>query len=129
MKTTCMNCLYYHKCLDDSGSNYHIHDYCEQLGRSIGNIFKGPLNSNLEFLSNFTNYFPIYNDLEIGDAYCYLFEPSNPFISDDYFEANKEEDIKILLKCVDELIYNYDENGNSPYTLDFLKSLIDKYGM
>lgn len=101
MKKTCMNCKYFHGCLSDEGANYHVHDYCEKLGQVIGNIYKSDLNRDLDFITQGTDYFAMCDDIETGDAYCYLFKETNPAYSDVYFDKNINLNKEIFRKCLD----------------------------
>lgn len=126
MKKTCMNCVYFHGCLSDEGSNYHIHNYCDQLGRSIGNIFKSPLNKDLEVVSGFIDYFPLCDDIETGDAYCYLFEATNPTYNEEYFKKNKETNRETLKKCINMLLSDSEVLNEEK---DWYLSLKEKYDL
>ena len=129
MKKTCMNCIYYCGCLSDDSSNYHIHDYCKRFGESLSNFVSSELNRDLGELCNYTSQLIIYNDVEIGDACCYMFQPKNPMVSDELFNRNKVYNIETLLKCIDELLNAYDEDNeeNNPYSKEYLQRLKLKY--
>ena len=81
MKKTCMNCTKYHATLASNDGAFHIHDWCEQ--------WKTVLNASA--LANKLDYeCPFYDDLETGDAFCYMFEPvDEPAYPDEWFEKNK----------------------------------------
>ena len=126
MKQTCMNCKYYCGCLADESSGLHIHNYCFAWKKDMSNLFKSDLNSVTNDLCDVTNKICMYDDLETGEAYCYNFKPTNPYNSDEWFENNKKENIKVLLSCVDELLEDYSEN-ESPIEKTVLLELKEKY--
>ena len=126
MKETCMNCIYFSGCLADESSGYHIHNYCFAWRKELTNLFKSEVNTVTNNLCDLTNKICMYDDVETGDACCYRFAPTNPFNKDEFFDNNKKENIKTLLKCVDELLEDYAED-ESPLSKEMLLELKDKY--
>lgn len=132
MKKTCMNCVYYYSCLGDPSSEFHIHDYCSAWKQEIGMRYKSELNKTLEDLSYGTNYFPIYDDIETGDAYCYMFQSKNPVTDDSVFENNKNENKKVLLKCINNYLEEMESFTPDEADLTFKETLLklkDKYNI
>ena len=82
MKKTCMNCRWYHFTLADE-DDFHIHAWCEQWQTVLHGY---ALADRWEYSS------PYYDDLETGDAFCYMFEPKDkPAFPDEWFDRNKAE--------------------------------------
>ena len=104
MKETCMNCAYFSGCLVDETNDCHIHNYCFAWKREMVNLFHSEVNTITNNLCDLTNKICMYDDVETGDASCYRFKPSNPYIKDEFFENNKKENIKILLQCIDDIL-------------------------
>lgn len=116
MKKTCFNCKYFHGCLAEADpSQYHIHNYCE--------IFKTILPFDMDsevnkFLENHWNTmwkasidceYGVNDDLETGEASCYLFEEADkPFWLDERFEKNKSQNRKLAIKTL-EYMFEKDE--------------------
>lgn len=126
MKKTCMNCTYFSGCLADESSGLHIHNYCFAWRKELTNLYKSDLNFVVNDLCDLTNKVCMYDDLETGDAYCYRFTPANPYNKDEFFDNNKKENIKTLLKCIDELLEDYVED-ESPLSKEMLLELKGKY--
>lgn len=77
-----MNCKKYHAFLASDEGSFHIHDWCEQWGTVL----------DAYALADKMDYeCPFYNDLETGDAYCYMFEAVDTPLSDEWFDNNKAE--------------------------------------
>ncbi len=87
MKKTCFNCIYFCNMLSESGdSSYHIHNWCKHWESTI-NAYG--IADKYEYKSVY------YDDLETGDAFCYMFEAKEkPMFDDEWFEKNKESNIK-----------------------------------
>ncbi len=88
MKKTCMNCKKYHAVLISKDGSFHIHHWCDQWKTQLDdyalvdkNEYECPYNS----------------DLEIGVAFCYMFEAVDiPIYSDEWFDRNKAQNEKNL---------------------------------
>jgi hypothetical protein len=78
----------YHDVLISSDRNIHVHDWCEQ--------WKTVLNPYA--LADKMGYTcPFNDDLETGDAVCYMFEASDtPAYPDEWYDKNKAENEKQL---------------------------------
>ena len=99
MKKTCFNCKYFHSCLtEEDPSQYHIHNYCEVFEKIL------PFNMDSEvnkFLENHWRTmckasigcdYGVNDDLETGEAYCWLFtESDKEFWPDEKFNANRKQ--------------------------------------
>ena len=86
MKKTCYNCRKFYNILADDENKYHIHNWCRQWNVAI---------ETSVLADKFEYNGPYYDDLETGDAFCYLFEPRDePAFDDEWFENNKRENIK-----------------------------------
>lgn len=83
MKKTCMNCAKYHASLSGESGFFHIHDWCEQ--------WKTVLNAYA--LADTRDYTcPYYNDLETGEAFCYMFQSADtPRYPDEWYDRNRAE--------------------------------------
>ena len=86
MKKTCYNCRKFYFVLADEVSGYHLHNWCRQWERTI---------ESSSLADQFEYNVPYYDDLETGEAFCYLFEPKEKAeFPDEWFENNKKENIK-----------------------------------
>ena len=93
MKKTCMNCKMYHAVMISGGGNFHIHDWCAQW-KTVLNPYA--LADKMKYEC------PFNNDLETGDAVCYMFEASDtPSYQDEWYEKNKTENEKQLRNVKD----------------------------
>ncbi len=88
MKKTCANCKYYcEELLNPANPNQHIHDWCCLWMREIPCFV-------LADRYNYGNQ-TYWDDIETGDAVCYLFEPTtNPQHEDAWFDRHREENIR-----------------------------------
>ncbi len=87
MIRTCYNCIHFCATLcDPEDTSYHIHNWCK-LKRTILDPF---------VMADRYEYKDIYHDdLETGDACCYLFEPrQTPAMPDEWFENNRRRNIQ-----------------------------------
>lgn len=48
MHKTCFNCCYFHGCLGEADSFYHIHNYCEKFNMTLDKDLESEVNSFLE---------------------------------------------------------------------------------
>ena len=126
MKKTCMNCAFFSGCLADESSGHHIHNFCFAWRTELTNLFKSEINTITNNLCDLTGKVCMYDDVETGDAYCYLFAPTNPYNKNVYFDSNKKENIKTMLSCIDELLEDYVDDV-SPLSREMLLELKDKY--
>ena len=89
MKKTCFNCKNFcHTLSDNDNPTYHLHYWCKHW-----NVFM----NNTCFLADRYEYKDgiYFDDLETGDAFCYMFEEKEvPMFDDEWFEKNKRENIK-----------------------------------
>ena len=87
MKKTCFNCIYFCGSLcDPNNQTYHIHNWCKHWNTFI-NAYG--IADKFEYNDCY------YDDLETGDAFCYMFEArEKPMFEDEWFERNKRENIK-----------------------------------
>lgn len=90
MKATCYNCKNYVDTLvNPANPEIHIHDWCRQWQRQLDPF---ALAGQFEYNGNFSN------DLETGDAFCYLFSPAEvPAKPDAWFAANKQENLERMI--------------------------------
>ena len=90
MKSTCYNCRNYIDTLaDPSNPQYHVHDWCKQWHRQLDAY---ALAGQFEYKGLF------YNDLETGDAFCYMFAPVDiPTQPDEWFANNKQHNIDSII--------------------------------
>lgn len=84
-----MNCTKYHAILLSNEGLFHIHDWCEQWNTVL----------DAYALADKKGYeCPFKNDLETGDAFCYMFEAvDTPRYPDEWFDKNKaknEQNVK-----------------------------------
>ncbi|MBE5758928.1 MAG: hypothetical protein E7332_02730 [Clostridiales bacterium] len=78
-----MNCLHFHPSLSDDNNSYHIHYWCS-LWETV--VYAHVLADRMGCEC------PFYDDLETGDAFCYMFEPVDvPTFPDEWFDKNKAE--------------------------------------
>ena len=93
MKKTCMNCKMYHAFLASDDGSYHIHDWCEQWKT----VLKAFASANKVDHDD-----PFYDDLETGDAFCYMFEATDePAYPDEWFDKNKAENESRIIHSVE----------------------------
>ena len=87
MKKTCFNCKHFSHTLSDPGSDYHVHYWCIQWATVISNPCG--LADRYEYKGGI-----YYDDLETGDAFCYMFEEKDaPMFEDAWFEKNEQTNI------------------------------------
>ena len=87
MKRTCFNCAYFYSTLSDANQDYHIHYWCRHWNAIINNT------CGIADQYEYTDCY--YDDLETGDAMCYMFkEKEKEMFPDEWFEKNKQENIK-----------------------------------
>ena len=86
MKMTCYNCKNYLDTLvDPINPDFHIHDWCKQWHRQLDAY---ALAGQYEYDGLF------FDDLETGDAFCYMFVPVDvPTKPDEWFANNKQQNI------------------------------------
>lgn len=90
IKKTCLNCKNFIAVLcNESGSFYHIHNWCTRWQRQVND---SALSGRFEYEGGF------YDDLETGDAFCYMFEPLDvPAKPDEWFEKNKRHNLEHVI--------------------------------
>ena len=80
-KACCLNCEYYHPCLGEADSFYHLHDFCGVWEISNPYLYKHPLNSFLEThyldVEEANGVFCVWDDVECGLASCYMFKKAD----------------------------------------------------
>ena len=83
----------YHAVLISSDGNFRFHDWCGQQ-KTVLNPYA---------LAGKVGYeCPYNNDLETGDAGCYMFEASDtPCYPDEWYDQNKTENEKRLRNLTD----------------------------
>ena len=87
MIKTCYNCRHFCATLcDPADPSYHIHNWCK-----VRNAF-----IDAYAMADRYEYKGIYcDDLETGDAVCYLFEPKDhPAFPDAWFEKNRQKNLE-----------------------------------
>lgn len=84
MKKTCFNCKYYHgELCDPEKPDYHMHNWCGYWNAFIPQYGK---------TDKFDYQVPYYDDLETGEAFCWMFEAKDaPAFEDEWFERNAHE--------------------------------------
>ncbi len=87
MKKTCFNCKFFCNTLcDPENPVYHVHYWCKRWKAFIPS---DSLSGQYEYSS------PYWDDLETGEAVCYLFqERETPMHKDSWFDRNREENIR-----------------------------------
>lgn len=81
MRKTCMNCTKYHETLLNDERDFHVHDWCAQW-ETVLDVYA--LSGTMDYEC------PFCNDLETGDAFCYMFEAvDTPRYPDEWFDKNK----------------------------------------
>ena len=97
MKRTCLNCSHYHGCLREPDSQYHIHDYCDAMDRTMKSPMLSPICSFLDSyfadaLLTSADSQGAFDDIESGVAGCYRFDPVDKSCDDqmkERFESNR----------------------------------------
>ena len=87
MKKTCFNCNFFCNTLCDSENpEYHMHNWCKYWNMFI----------NADGIAGRFEYSGCYfDDLETGDAFCYMFDAkAKPMFDDEWFYKNRQENIK-----------------------------------
>lgn len=87
MIKTCYNCVHFCAILSDpSDESYRIHNWCKCRNALIDTYA----------MADRYEYKDIYHDdLETGDAVCYLFEPKDkPTFPDEWFEKNRQKNLQ-----------------------------------
>ena len=87
MIRTCYNCIHFCATLCDAADpGYHIHNWCKCRNALI----------NAYAMADRYEYKDIYcDDLETGDACCYLFEEKDkPAFPDEWFLKNRQKNIE-----------------------------------
>ena len=87
MIKTCYNCIHFCATLcDASDSSYCIHNWCKCKNALIAPY---TLADRYEYKDVY------YDDLETGDAVCYLFEAKEkPAFPDQWFEKNRQKNLE-----------------------------------
>ncbi len=87
MKNTCYNCKNYHgELCDPENPDYHCHDWCGYWKTLIPKYGKA---------DEFSYHAPYCDDLETGEAFCWMFEAKDvPAFADEWFEKNALENMK-----------------------------------
>ena len=90
MKTTCYNCKnYVDTLIDPANPEFHIHDWCKQWHRQL-DVYA--LSGQFEYEGAFCD------DLETGDAFCYMFAPVDvPTKPDEWFANNKQQNLDSII--------------------------------
>lgn len=94
MKKTCFNCVHFCNTLcDREHPQYHIHYWCKQWNALIDGL---ALADRYEYDGIY------YDDLETGDACCYMFEPMEvPTYEDEWFDRHKAHNLENRMTDVD----------------------------
>ena len=87
MLKTCYNCIHFCATLcDPEDPIYHIHNWCKCRQALIDSFV---LADRYEYKSTYCD------DLETGDAFCYLFEAKEkPMFPDEWFEKNRKKNLE-----------------------------------
>ena len=87
MKRTCFNCKHFSNTMCDPEENYHFHYFCRMWKTVFSNIFASE--DRYEYKDG-----PVFDDLETGKSYCYMFETrEKPMYEDAWFEKNEQTNI------------------------------------
>jgi hypothetical protein len=132
MIKTCFNCEHYHGCLVavDDKYGYHIHDYCDKLNMVLQNTNEIEVNKFLiehwadmeEALKDTPLTNGVFDDLETGEAGCWMFEEADNKISDVRLLDNRHHNRALAIKTL-EYMFAVDKvydtsNSNDWYKLD-----------
>lgn len=117
MLKTCANCRFYHSTLSESGSHFHIHNYCDKFGKLETFLYSSQELSFLKWYEdtyrqyNFLGFThddaPIYDDVETGSAVCWLFKAKDKTSDDedanmlDYKKSNLHKAIALIDALLD----------------------------
>ena len=90
MKMTCYNCKnYIDTLMDPVNPDFHMHDWCKQWHRQL---------DAYALADQFEYDGPFCNDLETGDAFCYMFVPVDVTTKpDEWFANNKQQNIDSMI--------------------------------
>ena len=108
MHKTCYNCAYYHDCLSEKDSYYHIHDYCEKFNQVMTHNLESKVNSFLDDhwatlgKAISMNDGGVNDDFETGEAICWMFYPiNNPEWSDEWYKENKAHNRSLAIRVLE----------------------------
>ena len=88
MKKTCFNCKNFVDTLCDPHTTYHVHYWCRQWNVTLATPCG--LADRYEYKGGV-----YYDDLETGDACCYMFEEKDaPMYEDTWFQKNKQTNLE-----------------------------------
>ena len=108
MRKTCQNCFHFHSCLSEENSWYHIHNYCDKHGKTLGFLMEHPLTRFLDshwldMCEANSDHDGIYDDIECGLAGCYLFMAKDE-INEEMMIIAFEKNRKLALNTIDHII-------------------------
>ena len=87
MRKTCFNCKQFSRTMCDPEGDYHIHYFCRMWQTVFANHFASE--DRYEYKNGL-----VFDDLETGKAYCYMFEArEKPMYEDAWFEKNEQSNI------------------------------------
>jgi len=109
MKKTCYNCEYFHGCLGEGDSYYHIHDYCEKFNMVLEKDFEIEVNRFLDdhwvdMEEANPEHGGVYNDFETGEAGCWMFAEADEKTPDVIFEDRKRHNRLLAIKTIKHML-------------------------
>ncbi len=146
MIKTCMNCEHYHSCLAavDDKYGYHIHDYCDKLNMVLQKTNEIEVNKFLiehwaDLKEVMSRNDGVFDDLETGEAGCWMFEEADTKAADEWFLSNRHHNRVLAIKTLEYMFTAdkvYDTSDSSTwYKLDdyyedeeieYLKNFLDR---